>query len=620
MMGRGAGGGPKGAPPKKVDRETSIKTAKRVLAYVTQVYRPQFYLVLFLIVLSSFAGVAGAMFLEILIDQHIIPLIGIENPVFTPLLMTLGVMGIIYLVGVFSNLIFNRLMVTISQGVQKTIRDELFEHMQTLPVSYLDQNAQGDLMSRFTNDVDALRTLLGQGIPVVFSTLITLLLTFMAMLYTSFILTVIVVIMITLNLFSIGKLSKLSGKYFGEQQAKVGKLNAHIEEMISNQKVIKVFNHEATAKVDFGAINKEVEEASGQANKYANMFLPIMLNLGSLQYVVVAIVGGAFAINAMFGITLGTIAAFLQLSRSFTLPLGNLAMQINGIVMAVAGASRIFEILDKTPEQDNGHVTLEKIAGAWTWKDGETLIPVKGDIVLENVTFGYNEEKMVLQNIQLTAHPGEKIAIVGATGAGKTTITNLINRFYDLQGGRILYDGIDIAKINKPDLRFSLGMVLQDTVLFTDTVLENIRYGNLSATDEEVIEAAKRANAHSFIELLPEGYHTVLESAGSRLSQGQRQLLAIARAAVANPPVMVLDEATSSIDTRTEIIVQKGMDALMAGRTVFVIAHRLSTVKNAQAIVVLDKGQIIELGTHQELLEQKGVYHKMYSGGLSFDD
>lgn len=601
----------------KLDKN-SFKTAKRVLKYITDNYKIKFIIVLIFIILSSLGGVASALFLETLIDDFILPLIGEPNPSFAPLINILLIMSLVFLIAVISTFLFNRIMVTVSQGVQKTIRDALFIHIQKLPVKYFDETPHGDLMSRFSNDVDALRNLLGQSIPIVFATLLSMTLTLIAMLYMSFTLTIVVLLMVALNLLITANIGKRSAKYFGLQQVAVGDVNAHVEEMIGNQKVVKVFNYEEKSKQDFDVLNEKFCEASSKANTYANMFLPIMLNMGSLQYVVIAIMGGFLLTQGFGGITIGIIASFLQLSRAFSMPLGHLSMQMNSIILALAGASRIFEIMDEKVEEDSGYITLEKLENKdnndmWVWKNGEKHIPLKGNVVLENVSFGYTK-KVVLNGINLYAKDAEKVAIVGATGAGKTTITNLINRFYDIDRGRILYDGIDITKISKPHLRSSLGIVLQDTNLFTDTIKENIRYGRLSATDEEVYQAARLANAHNFIKLLPNGYDTVLNYAGGELSQGQRQLISIARAAVANPPVMILDEATSSIDTRTEQIVQKGMDALMKDRTVFVIAHRLSTVKNSNVIVVMDLGNIIEKGSHKNLIQQKGKYYEMYTG------
>jgi len=611
---RGGAGPQGGGGPLMLFSKDTRKTIRRILSYIFEAYRVVFILVLFFILFSALANVAGALFLETLIDVYIIPLMGAVNPDFVPLFWALVVMAGIYLVGVVSNLLFNRIMVTISQGVQKTIRDSLFAHMQRLPIRYFDTNPHGDLMSRFSNDVDALRNLLGQSVPVMVTTLVSLVLTFAAMLYMSWVLTIFVVAMVALNLSLSTRLGKRSGKFFMVQQKAVGKVNAHIEEIVGSQKVVKVFNHEEESRKAFDVLNEEFEDSSANANTYANMFMPLMLNLGSLQYVVIAIAGGFLAISGVGVLTLGVIASFLQLSRAFTAPLGNLSMQINNIVMALAGATRIFEVMDEKAEGDEGEVILEKADERWVWSDGGRTVPLLGNVVLDGVHFGYTEEKEVLHDIGIYANPGEKIAIVGATGAGKTTITNLLNRFYSVQKGQILFDGIDIVGIGKAHLRKSLGIVLQDTNLFTDTIKENIRYGNLSASDEEVYAAAKLANAHDFIQVLPQGYDTLLSDAGAELSQGQRQLLSIARAAIADSPVMVLDEATSSIDTRTELIVQEGMDKLMEGRTVFVIAHRLSTIKNADAIVVMAHGKIIERGTHESLLRKKGRYYEMYAG------
>ena len=596
--------------------KNSWPAVKRILSYITGVYKWSFFLVLFFIIISSVANVAGALFLEILIDDFILPMVMVDVPNFTPLFYALLVMGGIYFAGVVSTFLFNRIMVVISQGVQKTIRDQLFTHLQKLPVRYFDTNPHGDLMSRFSNDVDALRNLLGQSIPVVFSTLLSLLLTFLAMIYMSIALTAVVVVMIAINLSFVVRLGKQSAKYFKKQQQASGKLTAHIEEMIGSQKVVKVFNHEQKSKDGFDIINEDFKQSSTKANTAANMFLPVMLNMASLQYVVIAIAGGLLVVHSGFGtLTVGTIASFLQLSRTFSMPLSNLAMQINSIAMALAGATRIFEVMDEKTEDYDGAITLaKKDNNTWVWKEAQKETPLKGDVALLGVDFGYIKEKNVLYEIDFYAKPGQKIAIVGATGAGKTTITNLINRFYEIQKGRILYDGIDISKIEKNSLRRSLGVVLQDTNLFTDTIRENIRYGNLAATDEDVYKASELAGAKSFINLLPNGYDTVLTDAGAQLSQAQRQLLSIARAAVADPPVMILDEATSSIDTRTERIVQKGMEQVMKGRTVLVIAHRLSTIKNANAIVVMQAGRIIEKGTHKELLDKKGRYYEMYTG------
>ena len=595
------------------------KTIKRVMGYILRGYRWRFIAVLFFIVFAALATVAGAIFLETLIEGYIIPLTQQASPDFSGLLRALTGMGIIYLVGVCSSFLFHRIMVGISNGVQRRIRDELFSHMQQMPVSYFDKHPHGDLMSRFSNDVDALRNFLGQSIPVVFSAVISLIVTFTAMLFMSPILTGVVILMVALNMTATTRLGKNSGKFFGKQQREIGLLNAHIEEMMANPKVVKVFNHEASSIKKFDELNANWEQSSQKANQYANMFMPLMVNMGTLQYLVIAVVGGFLAISGVSALAIGTIVAFLQLSRSFSMPLGNLSMQINSIIMALAGANRIFEIMDEPVEDDQGFVTLSKTGNKnWHWHNAKTnqTTPMHGHVVLSSVDFGYTADRQVLKTIDLYAEPGQKVAIVGATGAGKTTITNLLNRFYDIQSGTITYDGIDIKDIKKADLRLALGMVLQDTHLFTDTILENIRYGRLDATDDEVIAAAKLANAHGFIDLLADGYNTILTDAGAELSQGQRQLLSIARAAVANPPVMILDEATSSIDTRTELIVQKGMDSLMHGHTVFVIAHRLSTIKNADVIIVMDHGQIIERGNHSQLMSERGRYYDMYTGGL----
>ena len=602
----------------KIGKEKLLKTAKRLMGYINKKYKFQFLLVLVFIISSSISAVAGSVFIEILINDYILPFAGDPDPYFAPLLTSITIMAFIFGIGVISILLLNRIMVTISQGVQKEIRDELYAHMQKMKINYFDVNSHGDIMSRYTNDVDTLRNLLGQGIPVILSSLLTMSLSLIAMIFMSLSLTFVMILGVFINLSLTIRIGKNSGKFFGLQQKAIGELNGHIEELITNQKVVKVFNYEEESKKKFDELNEKFEHASKNANKYANMFLPIMINMSTLQYVAIAIAGGFMAIQG--NMLVGTIAAFLQLSRMFTMPLGNLSMQVNGIASAMAGANRVFEVLDIEREEDKGHITLTKENGKWSWNDNGTKTNLTGDVILKNVVFGYNEEQTILDSIDLVAHPGEKIAIVGATGAGKTTITNLINRFYDIRSGEILYDGINIEKIKKPHLRASFGVVLQDSILFTDTVMENIRYGKLDATDEEVYEAARLANAEEFINLLKDGYNTVLENAGASLSQGQRQLLCIARAAIANPPVMILDEATSSIDTRTELIVQQGMDRLMEGRTVFVIAHRLSTVKNADSIVVLESGKIIEKGAHKDLLEKKGTYHKMYTGGLSFDD
>jgi len=614
-------------------------TVRRLLLYVTGTYKLRFIFVLVMILLSSAASVAGSMFLETLIDDYIGPLMGVENPVFTGLLWAIGVMGLIYLVGVAANYIYNREMAVIGQGILKRIRDEMFEKMQKLPVRYFDANSYGDIMSHFTNDTDALRQMISQGIPVLFSSIITMVLVFCAMLFTSIPLTVLVLVMVFLMLRVSGFVTGKSGKYFVKQQQDLGEVNGYIEEMINGQKVVKIFSYENEAQKKFDEKNEALCESGNFANKYGNILMPVMGNLSNLTYVLVSLIGGALAVGGIGGLTLGAIATFLQLTKSFSMPVGQMSQQINSVIMALAGAERIFDLMDEQPEKDHGYVTLvhaksqadgslveSKVrTGVWAWrhphKDGTlTYTQVKGDIVLDDVDFSYDGEKTVLHNVSVYAKPGQKVAFVGATGAGKTTITNLINRFYDIADGKIRYDGININKIKKSDLRRSLGIVLQDTNLFTGTVRENIRYGKLDATDDEIVAAATLAGAHSFISRLPEGYDTMLTGNGSELSQGQRQLIAISRAAAADPPVMILDEATSSIDTRTEKLVQSGMDALMKGRTVFVIAHRLSTVKNSKAIMVLDFGTVIERGSHDELIEKKGRYYQLYTGAFESAD
>lgn len=617
----------------------SVSTIKRLLRYITGGYKLRFAFVLICILVSAAASVAGSLFLEVLIDDYIAPLLGAEHPVFTGLLWAIGAMGVIYLAGAISSYVYNRQMAIIAQGVQKRIRDELFENMEKLPVRYFDTHSYGDIMSRYTNDIDTLRQMLSQSIPMLFSSLMTIVLVFYAMLYTSILLTCLVVVMVLLMLRVTTVIGGKSGDYFVKQQQDLGDVNGYVEEMMNGQKVVKVFCYEQASKDRFDEKNIRLFDSGSNANKYANVMMPIMGNLSNLAYVLVAIVGGALSLSGAGGLTLGAIASFLQLTKSFSQPVSQISQQVNSVVMALAGAERIFTLMDEEPEQDNGYVTLVNArndeqgnfieaaehTGMWAWKhphsDGSlTYTEVKGNIVLDDVDFSYDGEKTVLYNVSLYAKPGQKIAFVGATGAGKTTITNLLNRFYDIADGKIRYDGININKIKKSDLRRSLGIVLQDTHLFTGTVMENIRYGKLYATDEEVIAAAKMAGADSFISRLPDGYNTMLSGDGSGLSQGQRQLLSIARAAVADPPVMILDEATSSIDTRTEKLVQNGMDALMEGRTVLVIAHRLSTIQNSKAILVLDKGRIIERGNHDELMEQKGRYYQLYSGAFESAD
>ncbi len=629
---------PKGAMMKGAGARDSKKTMKRLMSYLMK-YKFSLMAMFVFIIFSSLAGVVGNMFLQTLIDDYITPLMTEENPVFTGLLRALGIMALVYLLGIFSTWFCNFTMVKVSQGIQKKIRDEMFEHMQTLPVQYFDTHTHGEIMSHYTNDTDTLRQMISQSIPQMFSSAITIVAVFSAMCVTSLWMTGFVILTIIGMMAVTAFIGGRSGKYFVEQQKSIGKINGYIEEMVEGQKVVQVFCHEEAAKADFDKLNDELCHNATQAHTFANILMPIMGNMGHLQFALLAMFGGFLAISGISpGLTLGGIVSFLQLSKSFNMPVTQISQQINAIVMALAGAERIFDLLDAEPEADDGYVTLvnaeynangeltesQKRTGLWAWKhphgDGTvTYTQLRGDVRMNEVDFGYVPEKIVLHDISLYAEPGQKVAFVGATGAGKTTITNLINRFYDIADGKIRYDDININKIKKSDLRHSLGVVLQDVNLFTGTVMENIRYGRLDATDEECIAAAKLANAHGFIEMLPDGYNTVLEGDGSGLSQGQRQLISIARAAVADPPVMILDEATSSIDTRTEALVQRGMDGLMKGRTVFVIAHRLSTVKNSDVIMVLDHGHIIEKGTHDQLIAQKGNYYRLYTGAFELE-
>ena len=610
---------------------------KRLMSYIGH-YKLRFAAVLVCIVVNALAMVSCSLYLQTLIDSYITPLLQAAAPDFAPLFRSVLIMGCIYAVGILACLFYNRTMVSIAQGTLKRIRDEMFEHMQTLPIRYFDTHTHGDIMSHYTNDTDTLRQMLAQSIPQMFSSLITIISVFFAMLFTSWQLTIFVLCFVFIMLQVTGRVAGKCGYYFIRQQKALGDVNGYIEEMINGQKVIKVFCHEEKAKEIFDQKNEELCKDASAANSFANILMPIMGNLGNLQYVLLATIGGTMALGGVGGMTIGTIASFLQLSRSFMNPISQISNQLNMVVMALAGAERIFRLMDEEPEVDEGYVTLvnakydkngeltesKERTGMWAWKhphgDGTlTYTKMRGEVRFYDVDFGYNENKIVLHNISLYAEPGQKVAFVGSTGAGKTTITNLINRFYDLADGKIRYDDININKIKKADLRRSLGVVLQDTNLFTGTIMENIRYGKLDATDEEVYAAARLANADDFIRLLPNGYDTVITGNGGSLSQGQRQLIAIARAAVADPPVMILDEATSSIDTRTEAIVQRGMDALMKGRTVFVIAHRLSTVRNSDVIMVLEQGRIIERGSHDKLIAEKGKYYQLYTGAFELE-
>ena len=611
------------------------KTIKRLLKYVTKGYKFQLVVVLVSIIISALVGVLGVQFIKYLIDDFITPLLGEKNPDFTALLNVIMAMGVIYLVGVIATYTYNRLMVNISQGVLNKIRGEMFDHMQKLPIRYFDSRSHGEIMSTYTNDVDTLRQMLSQSIPQVFSACVSMVSVLVAMFATNIYLTLVVLAMVVLMVFVSRYLGGNSSRFFVKQQEDIGKVNGYIEEMMEGQKVVKVFNYEEQSKQRFDELNEQLCDSMTKANMYANILMPCIANIGNLGYVLVAVIGGILSVNGI--LTIGSIAAFLQYVKAFTNPLGQVSQQMNSIIMALAGAERIFELLDEEPEQDEGYVTLvnakmenrkivesKERTGMWAWKhphqDGRvTYTRLRGQVEFENVQFGYEKNKRILHDISLVAKEGQKVSFVGATGAGKTTITNLINRFYDIQEGKIRYDRINIRKIKKDDLRRSLGMVLQDTSLFTGTIRDNIRYGKLDATDEEVEQAAKLSNADKFIKHLPHGYDTMITGNGEGLSQGQRQLLSIARAALNNPPVLILDEATSSIDTRTEKIVQDGMDKLMKGRTVFVIAHRLSTIKNSDLIMVLDHGRIIERGNHNELIAQKGTYYGLYTGAIEID-
>ena len=609
----------------------------RVLRYMLHYYKGPFFLVICCILVSAVASVAAATFPQTLVDDYIVPMLEGNSTDFSALGVALLHLAGLLAVGVVAAYAYNRIMVSVSQGTMRRLRNELFRKMEALPIKYFDTHAHGDIMSVYTNDVDTLRQLLSQSIPQIINSLITMAATLVSMLMLNPYLTIISILTACVMLLVTSKFSKLSAKYYMQQQKNLGIVDGFIEEMLDGQKVVKIFCHEEAAKEDFHRVNEALRESADMANRYANLLMPVNANIGWLSYALVAIVGAVLGINGMAGVTLGTVITFVGLNKNFTQPITQVSMQVNFVVNAAAGAQRVFDLMDQTPEEDAGYVELVNAkegldgqltetterTGVWAWKhphkaDGTvTYTRLEGGVVLDGVDFGYDENKLVLHDISLWAKPGQKIAFVGATGAGKTTITNLINRFYDIADGKIRYDGININKIKKPDLRRSMGIVLQDTHLFTGTVMENIRYGNLDASDEECMAAAELANADGFIRRLPDGYQTMLTGDGSNLSQGQRQLLAIARAAVADPPVLILDEATSSIDTRTEKLVQDGMDALMTGRTTFVIAHRLSTVRNADCIMVMDQGRIIERGTHDDLIAKKGKYYQLYTGNFA---
>lgn len=624
----GPGKGRRGASPKDVYKSLTSGSMVRIIKLVLKHYWIHLIFVLIGIILAAIASVKGTLFTQTLIDSYIIPLIGKENPDYSPLLSAISKVAVIYIIGAASAFAYNLIMVRVGQGSLRIIRKQLFEKMEKLPIKYFDTHPFGDVMSIYTNDTDTLREFIGRSFPEIVNLLATLISTLISMFVLSVPLTVISLILVSFVVLITVKVSSLSGRYFGEQQKQLGVVNGYIEEMMSGQKVIKVFTHEQQTINDMQQHNEDLRKVSNNAHGIANILMPATAQLGNLNYVIVAVIGAIFAINGRFGMTIGTLVSFMTLNKGFNRPFAMMSMQLNSIVMAAAGAERVYSLMDEEPEVDNGIVVLKAVeedgngdlkisnrfTGQWGWILPDRIVKLEGDIVFDDVDFGYRPDHQILYNINMFANKGQKIAFVGSTGAGKTTITNLINRFYDIQDGKIRYDGININNIKKASLRNSLGIVLQDTHLFTGTIMDNIRYGWLGASDEDCIKAAKLANAHGFISRMPDGYNTFITGDGSNLSQGQRQLIAIARAAVSNPPVLILDEATSSIDTRTEQLVQKGMDSLMKGRTTFVIAHRLSTVQNADCIMVLEKGHIIERGSHEELLEQKGRYYQLYTG------